>query len=558
MPVIRIAKWDLERLVGRTLSNEEIMDYLPRIKCEVETISEDGEIEYEATHDRPDLYSVEGVARSLRYLLGIKSLNYKFIDEGVKAYNMGVPRRPYAAFAIVKDLELDHESVKQIMQLQEKLATTYGRSRRKASIGVYDLDKFKMPIYYELRDPDNTSLVPLNEAREMSLREILEETEKGKIYGHILRDWDKYPVIRSSDGKILSLAPIINSEDTRVTTYTKNVLIDSTGLDPRTVVDAVTIMATSIAERSTSKKIIFVDTIMPDNTILQAPRDKGPTIELHLDDAEKVLGIKIDTKNIVEYLEKMGHETVEISNNNIKIVAPPYRIDIKSWIDIVEDIAMAIGYDTIGVKADKLPPATHPGRMHSLEYISRLIRKILVGYGFTEITSYMMSNPQTQLEMFGLKDKKIITVLNPKMDKYTGLRRWLTPGLLEVIIENKEKQSSMKIFEIGDVAIPDPNTETGARIERRIGIAITHGKATLTDGLAIVSTLLNRLKLNPTFEKTHIKGMLPERTASIKINGEEIGFVAEIHPDILYRLDYQFPVVVSEIVLNKLLIILRQ
>ncbi|WP_245521899.1 phenylalanine--tRNA ligase subunit beta [Staphylothermus hellenicus] len=556
--MIRIAKWDLERLVGRTLSNEEIMDYLPRIKCEVETISEDGEIEYEATHDRPDLYSVEGVARSLRYLLGIKSLNYKFIDEGVKAYNMGVPRRPYAAFAIVKDLELDHESVKQIMQLQEKLATTYGRSRRKASIGVYDLDKFKMPIYYELRDPDNTSLVPLNEAREMSLREILEETEKGKIYGHILRDWDKYPVIRSSDGKILSLAPIINSEDTRVTTYTKNVLIDSTGLDPRTVVDAVTIMATSIAERSTSKKIIFVDTIMPDNTILQAPRDKGPTIELHLDDAEKVLGIKIDTKNIVEYLEKMGHETVEISNNNIKIVAPPYRIDIKSWIDIVEDIAMAIGYDTIGVKADKLPPATHPGRMHSLEYISRLIRKILVGYGFTEITSYMMSNPQTQLEMFGLKDKKIITVLNPKMDKYTGLRRWLTPGLLEVIIENKEKQSSMKIFEIGDVAIPDPNTETGARIERRIGIAITHGKATLTDGLAIVSTLLNRLKLNPTFEKTHIKGMLPERTASIKINGEEIGFVAEIHPDILYRLDYQFPVVVSEIVLNKLLIILRQ
>ncbi|ABN69363.1 phenylalanyl-tRNA synthetase beta subunit [Staphylothermus marinus F1] len=558
MPVIRIAKWDLERLIGRILSNEEIMDYLPRIKCEVETISEDGEVEYEATHDRPDLYSVEGVARNLRYFLGIKSRNYKFVDEGVKAYNMGIPRRPYVAFAIVKDLELDHESVRQIMQLQEKLATTYGRSRRKASIGVYDLDKFKMPVYYELRDPDNTSFIPLNEKEEMNLREILEKTEKGQIYGHIIKDWNKYPVIRDSEGKILSLVPIINSEDTRVTMYTKNVLIDSTGLDPRTVVDLVTIMATSIAERSTSKTIVFVDTIMPDNTTLRAPRDKGPTIELHLDDVEKILGIKIDTKNILKYLNKMGHETVEVRNNTIKIVTPPYRIDIKSWIDIVEDIAMAIGYDIIGIKANKLPPATHPGRIHPLEYISRLIRKILVGYGYTEITSYMMSNPRAQLEMFGLTDEKIITVLNPKMDKYTGLRRWLTPGLLEVIVENKEKQSSMKIFEIGDVAILDPNTETGARIERRVGIAITHGKATLTDGLAIVSTILNRLKLNPTFEKTYIQGMLPERTASIKIGGEEIGFVAEIRPDLLYSLGVPFPVVVSEIVLNKLLIILRQ
>lgn len=558
MPVIRIAKWDLERLIGRILSDEEIMNYLPRIKCEVETISEDGEIEYEATHDRPDLYSVEGVARSLRYFLGLRSSEYRFVDEGVKAYNMGVPRRPYIAFAIVRDLELDDEAVKQIMQLQEKLATTYGRSRRKASIGVYDLDKFKMPVYYELRDPNTASFVPLNDVREMTLREMLVETEKGRIYGYLIKDWEKYPVIRDAEGKILSLPPIINSEDTKVTKYTKNVLIDSTGIDPKTVIDMVTIMATSIAERSTTGTIVFVDTIMPDNTLLRAPREKGPMIEFNLSDAEKVLGVKIDKEKVEELLRKMGYIGVEIADGKVKVITPPYRLDVKSWIDIAEDLAIAMGYDTIGLEANELPTATHPGRIHPLEYISRLIREILVGYGYVEVASYMMSNPRIQLEMFGIADKEIIRVSNPKMDKYTGLRRWLTPGLLEVIIENKEKRTSIKIFEIGDVAIPDPNTDTGARIERRAGIAITYKKATLTDGLAIVSAILDRFRLKPVFEKTFIQGMLPERTASIKIDGEEVGFVAEIHPEILYRLDIPFPVVVSEIALNKLLIILRQ
>ncbi|MCD6301302.1 MAG: phenylalanine--tRNA ligase subunit beta [Staphylothermus sp.] len=556
MPVIKIMKWDLERLLGKVLSVDEILDYLPRIKCEVDNIGEEGEIEYEATHDRPDLYSVEGVARNLRSLLGLGENKYQLIDEGLKAYNLGVPGRPYIALAVVRDLDLDDEAVKQIMQLQEKLHTTYCRRRRKASIGVYDLDKVKPPLYYELADP-NTKFIPLDESREMTLKEILTNTEKGREYGYIIANWEKYPILRDSKGTILSMPPVINSEDTRVTIETRNVVIDATGIDPKTVIDMVTIMAYNIAERSRGKKIVFVETIMPDNSILKAPREKGVTIELIPNNVNEVLGTNLDTKQIVVFLKKFDYQVPSNHEGHLVVVAPPYRVDIKSWIDVVEDIAMAYGYDMIGSTAYDLPKATHPGRVHPLEFISITLRKILVGMGFIEVVNYMMSNPQVQLEIFGIEDE-LITVANPKMEKFTSLRRWLVPGLLEVINANKEKEVEIKIFEIGDVAIPDKSTETGARIERRLGIAVSHRKATLTDGLAIVTTLMERLGLSPRYEKGIISGLLPQRTAKIYVDNTEVGYVGEIHPKILLRIGYDKPVVVSEIVLNKLLMVLRE
>ena len=556
MPVIKIMKWDLERLLGKVLSIDEILDYLPRIKCEVDSISEEGEIEYEATHDRPDLYSVEGVARSLRSFLGLGENKYQLVDEGLKAYNTGVPGRPYIALAVVRDLDLDDEAVKQMMQLQEKLHMTYCRRRRKASIGVYDLDKIKPPLYYELADP-SIKFTPLDESREMTLKEILTNTVRGKEYGHIIANWEKYPILRDSEGTILSMPPIINSEDTRVTVETKNVIIDATGIDPKTVIDMVTIMAYNIAERSRGKKIVFVEAIMPDNTVLKAPREKGVTIEIDPSKVNEVLGTSLDIEQVIELLKKFDYKIINNQKEQLIVTVPPYRVDVKSWIDVAEDIAMAYGYDTIGSTAYDLPKATHPGRIHPSEFLSRLLRKILVGMGFIEVVNYMMSNPEIQLRIFDMEDE-LITVTNPKMEKYTSLRRWLVPGLLEIIDANKEKEAEIRIFEIGDVAIPDTSTDTGARIERRLGIAVSHRKATLTDGLAIVSTLMERLGLIPRYEKAVIKGLLPQRTAKIYVDNIEIGYVGEIHPRVLLRIGHDKPVVVSEIILNKLLMVLRE
>lgn len=551
MPMITINRRDLEGLVGKTLGDEEIIEYLSMLKCEVDRLEGD-EIEYEANHDRPDLFSAEGAARAIRLLLGIGRNSFRFRDKGLKAYSVDVHYRPYVAFAAVLDVELSDEAVAQIMQLQEKLHITYGRDRRKASIGVYDLDRIKPPVYYELRDPLETRFVPLGETREMSLEEILEETEKGIRYAHLLKPHDKYPVLRDSEGRILSMPPIINSEDTKVTVDTRNILIDSTGIDPGIVVDMVTVMATSIAERSRDRVIVYVETMYSGGERIRAPRRKGPRVDFTLMDAERLLGIRLGHDEVSRLLKKMGY-SVRIKGDKIIAEAPPYRLDVFRWVDAVEDIAMALGYYSIGIKADRLPPAHHPGRPAASEHLTRRLRLLMTGLGFTEMPSYMMSSPAAQNELFGA-DEPLVVVANPKMEKYTCLRRWLTPGLLETAKANISRRTELRIFEAGDVVIVDEESPTGARSERRLGALITREDATLTDMLAVLRTLMETLGTRYRLVKKEVKGLLPERTAAVMVGDTEIGFVGEIHPSVLLRIGIDQPVVVMELVVDRLVI----
>src|SRR4030065_2539663 len=122
-----------------------------------------------------------------------------------------------------------------MMQLQEKLHETYCRNRRKASIGIYDLDRVSPNIIYEAVSPGKISFVPLDANEKMSGTEILERTDKGIRYAPIIKQLGVYPLLRDKNGIVLSMPPILNSEDTRVTSLTEDLFIDVTGLDERLV-----------------------------------------------------------------------------------------------------------------------------------------------------------------------------------------------------------------------------------------------------------------------------------------------------------------------------------
>ncbi|MEM1719312.1 MAG: phenylalanine--tRNA ligase subunit beta, partial [Desulfurococcaceae archaeon] len=92
-----------------------------------------------------------------------------------------------------------------------------------------------------------------------------------------------------------------------------------------------------------------------------------------------------------------------------------------------------------------------------------------------------------------------------------------------------------------------------ARVERRLGIAIMHDKATITDGLAYTKSILSELGVTPVFVKGRVQGFLPERTAVVLANGSELGFVGEVDPRVLCRLELKNPVVIAELDLHKVL-----
>jgi phenylalanyl-tRNA synthetase beta chain len=119
------------------------------------------------------------------------------------------------------------------LNLQEKLHDTFCRDRKYASIGTHDLDKLAPPIYYRAVDPKEIHFVPLFQTEMMDghqMMKVLEETSRLKEYLHLIRDSPVYPLVIDSKNVVGSVPPIINSEHSKLTENTKNILIEITAL----------------------------------------------------------------------------------------------------------------------------------------------------------------------------------------------------------------------------------------------------------------------------------------------------------------------------------------
>ena len=136
------------------------------------------------------------------------------------------------------------------MQFQERLTSTFGRNRKKTSIGLYELDLIKPPIYYRAEDPQSIRFVPLEYNEVMTAKQIIRHHPKGQEFGSIIKDHPRYPVLIDADNQVLSLPPIINSNDLgRVIEGTRNLFVEVTGTHELTTLQTLNIMITALSDR---------------------------------------------------------------------------------------------------------------------------------------------------------------------------------------------------------------------------------------------------------------------------------------------------------------------
>jgi phenylalanyl-tRNA synthetase beta chain len=129
-------------------------------------------------------------------------------------------------------LNLSDDSIKEIINVQEKLHQTLGRDRKKTAIGIYPLEKISFPIKYLAKEPKEILFKPLGSIDVMNGDEILNNHDTGIKYAHLLADKNKYPIFQDSKDNVLSMPPIINSELTgRVDEDTKAVFVECSGFD---------------------------------------------------------------------------------------------------------------------------------------------------------------------------------------------------------------------------------------------------------------------------------------------------------------------------------------
>jgi len=547
MPVCEVARWDLERLTRAAVGGSELEDLMPRLKCEVEELTEE-KVVYEATHDRPDLFSAEGLSRALRGLLGVERglRRFRLASPGISAFNEGPGYRPYILFATVHGLRLDEEAVRQIMQLQEKLHATYGRNRRKVSIGVYDLARVKPPVRYVGVEPDAVSFRPLDFEAELTPREILERHPKGMEYGHLVRGHDRYPLLVDAGGNVLSMPPIINSEDTRVTTATRDVLIDVTATSVEAASAVLAIFATSLAERGEAIGTVEIVGGEP----ARSPNLEPRPMRLDVEAVEKLLGLRLGAAEVADYLSVMRFEANPLDEDTVEVLVPAYRPDILHQVDLAEEVLMAYGYDRVEAL---YMPSPHPGAPHPLEAFSRGLRELLAGFGLQEVNNYMLTSREVLFGRMGMAEEPVVEVANPRQETFSVVRSWLTPQLLQVLSHSSHADYPQRIFECGDVAIPDEGSELGVREERRVALAICDSRVALTDMHALLDSLMRSLGLRYALEEFRHPSLIEGRAAKITVGGVSIGFMGEVHPLVLESWRLEKPVVVAELSVNALM-----
>ncbi len=549
MPTVAINHKDLTDLLGREMSLQELEEALFLTKCEVESVQE-GEITVEVNSDRPDMLSTEGIARSLKGFLGIETAAPRYqLQEGeveVTVLPSVSEVRPYIVCGIVRDIDLTDETIRQVMQLQEKLHLTHCRNRRKGSIGIYDLETFGKNVIYEAPRPREIEFVPLEESTRMTAEEILEKTPKGREFAHLVRGHERYPLLRDSDGTVLSMPPIINSEDTRVSPGTSHVLIDVTGTERRLIERVLNILVTSLADRGGKLETV---TIEYENETRTTPDLTSENIKLDINLTCKMLGLKLSPKEISECLRKTRYDVKQGNRGKLEVSIPAYRCDILHEVDLIEDVAIGYGYDKF---VPEIPATTNIGGELGKAKLTRQARDLMIGFGFQEVLNFMMTGKENLFTKMNRPEEKVVEVLNPVSSEYAVLRDSLIPGLLYLLSMNLHVQYPHRVFECGDVV----KTQGKGYPEsiRTLAAAICDNKVSYEEVQSIVYSLLRNLrvadwKVTPYEHDSYLKG----RAARIVLQGEEIGVMGEIHPRTLTRYGLQKPVAVFEIAMEPMI-----
>ncbi|MEM2093006.1 MAG: phenylalanine--tRNA ligase subunit beta, partial [Candidatus Bathyarchaeia archaeon] len=367
MPVITLHRERFSKILGRNVTIEDMAKTLPWIGFDIEERGEDY-LKVEFNPNRIDLCSYAGVARAYRgfmeWEIGLPKYEAEeptvtlTIDEAVADV------RPFMLAAIVRNIKLDDEAVAELMEMQEDLHWGVGRDRKKASIGIHNLDVINPPFTYTAVKPDSVKFVPLGKTEEMTPREILERHEKGMAYKHLV-DWaPKYPLLVDRDGQVLSMPPIINGELTRVTAQTRNLFLDITGPNYDAVEKSLKVLATALADMGGTLEKVIVK--YPDRTVI-SPNLKPEKMRLRVKYANRLLGLRLNDDETAKCLMKCRLGVEKKGDGLLEVSIPPYRIDILHEMDLVEEVAIGYGYYRL---EPTIPKAVTVGQKHPMHVLA--------------------------------------------------------------------------------------------------------------------------------------------------------------------------------------------
>jgi len=543
MPVVALSYPRLQKLVGK-VSKKQVSELLPFLGLDIE--SEDKNcVRVEYSPNRPDYSTDIGIALGLQGLLGIKTGAIKLKIKKSDKFSINVKPnvskiRPYVTGIVAKNGNIDQEILEQLIQLQEDLHMGIGRKRKKSSIGIHDLDTFSFPLTYTTTNR-NSKFIPLKLNKESSISEILENTDVGREYGYILGNSGQVPILLDSSGKTISFPPIINSALTTVTTKTKNLFVEVTGINKEDAEDMLSVVATIL--QSAKFTLEFVNISGAKNS---SPKFDQRKISINPTLINQMLGLNLTTTKIISSLKKSRLDASS-KGKNILCIIPAYRFDIFGPMDLVEETALGYGIQNL---EPTLSPSHTLGQISPISFQLKLLSQVMIGLGYLEGLNSCLTSKRVLYEMTNRTMGKIVSVLDSKSQEHTILRDMILPGLLENLSRNIHEPYPQKLFETGTIFIKNN------QIHEKFSLAAVcaHKEANFSEIKSILQALLKmgfnlEIETRTSSHETFQEG----RVASILFQGNPIGIIGEISSKTVENYKIRVPVVGFEINLSGLI-----
>ena len=533
---------------------EGLNDIFGFVKGDVESLEGDAVSIEVKDSNRPDIWAVEGIARALRGYLGIgrareikvagKSSLRVVIDKRVK------PIRPFIWTAIVKGLQPTDEALKSWINLQEKLDQTYGRKRKRASIGFYHADLIQSPLSYTVANPDIITFAPLGSEKKQSLRDIVETHPKGSEYGEIISQFEAWPILVDGADNVLSLPPVINSNDLgRIATDTRNILVEVTGTSAETVHNTLKIVVSTLTERG-GKIYSCLETYPYGSPRRSLSPDLSPTrASLRLSYINTLLGASLTLKEASRFAERAGYQVRRATGDTIQLDIPSYRTDIMHSVDIIEDIAIAMDINKL---KPEWPRIWTVGNLAKETDETESVAEIMIGLGFQEVLTYALTSPVVVSNNTQSRDANLVELLNPRMTTHTVMRNQLLPSLLEMLSDNTHVDYPQRVFEVGPSISRGENQLHPIQETQTLAAVTIHANAGFTEIRSSFDALAENRGRSFLIKETDQPSFLSGRCGAIISDGASVGVIGELNPRIIKSWGLNLPAAAFEIEMSAL------
>lgn len=544
-----IVTFDIKDFKKTGLPPQKLIDEITKMGVEVEGI-EGSAMKVDIHPNRPDLLDFVGFARAIDNFVGRKTPKVNFYKIGGKTVlTIQVKKevskiRPYIAGMVVKNVDLSGNGLKHLINFTEKLADTYGRKRKKIAIGVHSLSAIKGDLTYSASDEG--SFVPLNASKKSSFAQIMKAHEKGIEYSDTIPGYGTtkaaYPFLSDVE-KIIAMIPITNSETTKVTERTKELFIDITGTSVVAIANAANVIACSFMYAGAD---VYPTRVKYNGTTAITPEMKYREIKLSMKKADKTIGAETGKRNVIGLANKMGYAATK-HGDNVLFHVPPYRVDVLNDQDIIEDIAIAYGYNNI----DPMPiSGTGHGLSNDISDTENKFALIMVGLGYTEAINSILTNEGMNFKNMRAKYPKdeYVSIADAKTITITMLRTSTLPSLLQNLSISSNATMPQRLFEIGKtLSLSNKRPKESVKL----GMVSVHSKTNFAEVKSVIDAIFGCMGQEYTVESHNDPSFIQGRCARVLVKGKSMAVFGEFHPEVLRNFNIEEPVVAAEIIIDE-------